>query len=375
MKRERILCAMSGGVDSSVAALLLEKKGYEVVGIFMNFWSDYDKKENKNLCCSPKSLISARLVASKLGIKLYTMNFKKIFKEKIVDYYIESYENGKTPNPCAVCNQHIKFGKLLQIAKSLKINKIATGHYARIEKNRKYKLLRGFDLKRDQSYFLWKIKKDILPFVELPIGNLSKKSVRELAKNAGLSSHNKKESRGVCFTGSSNSLFLKKYAKRLISPGNVVDKSSQVIGRHKGLAFYTIGQRSGFKVTRDKWRLSGEDSPPLYIRNLDVKKNQLIVDVDRNIHKSKLKLNDINWLNDKARLKAKDKEGLKCTAQIRYMHKDQPCLVRTHANYLTVVFNKPQRAVTPGQSCVFYKKDILLGGGTIRYDNKEQKQN
>lgn len=366
MKKDRILCAMSGGIDSSVASMLLKKKGYEVIGIFMNFWSDCDHANNQNnRCCSPESLFRARLVAQKLGIKLFTLNLREVFKKKVVDYYIASYENGNTPNPCVVCNQHIKFGRLLEIARGLKINKIATGHYAKISKKGD-KLFRGVDSKRDQSYFLWRIDHSSLPCIEFPVGNLLKKRVREIAAKHDLVANISKESRGVCFVGSSNISFLKKHAKKLLDPGDVVDKSGKFIGKHRGLAFYTIGQRGGFETTHDKWRQRGEDVPPLYVKGFDLRKNQLIVDLEKNIYQEELLLDNINWLSSEAKKNTESQNGLRCTAQIRYLHQDRPCLVKGTKSALKIIFDQPQRAITPGQSCVLYQDNLVLGGGIIR---------
>ncbi|MCX6811921.1 MAG: tRNA 2-thiouridine(34) synthase MnmA [Candidatus Berkelbacteria bacterium] len=240
----KILCAISGGVDSSVAASILKQKGYDVIGIFMNFWSE-NEGNSSNKCCSIESYGFARTIANKLNIKLYSLNFKELFRKKVVEYFIQGYEKGITPNPCIVCNREIKFGKLLKIAHNLGATKIATGHYARIiKKGDKFELHRGIDKNKDQSYFLWRIPASSLSSIIFPLGKLTKNAVRKIAKKHQLITFNKKDSQGLCFVGKSNSHFLSKYAKKLLEPGDVVDKNNNIIGTHKGLSFYTIGQRA-----------------------------------------------------------------------------------------------------------------------------------
>jgi tRNA-specific 2-thiouridylase len=357
---------MSGGVDSSVAALLLKKSGFDPIGVFLNFWSEKNRLSlSNNKCCSEELYSSARGVAQRLGMPLYSLNLKELFKKKIVNYYISEYEKTRTPNPCVICNQEIKFGKLIEIARSLSARQIATGHYASItKKGNTYRLHRGKDKEKDQSYFLWRVDRRLLKSVRFPVGRLLKNEVRAIAKKHGLRVYDKKDSEGLCFVGDSNASFLSKYAKSLLEPGNVVDRGGSAIGRHKGLTFYSIGQRCGFEVTGDKWRKSRTDTPPLYVKGFNVVKNCLIVDKENGIYSKKMVLSSPNWLDDRLKKKAKKSPTL-LFAQIRYLHKAVPCLVKTTGNKIHVVFKKPQRAVTPGQSCVFYKDDQLLGGGVI----------
>lgn len=362
----KILCALSGGVDSSVAALILKKKGFNVIGIFMNFWNDQenDKNYRQNKCCSVESARSARMIASKLKIKLYELNFKDIFKKKVVNYFIQGYEKGITPNPCVVCNYEIKFGKLLHIARDLKAKKIATGHYARvIMKDNRFGLYRGIDKIKDQSYFLWRIPASILPSVEFPVGGMNKDRVRKLAKLHKLETYNKKDSQGLCFVGKSKVEFISKFAKRLSEPGNVVDKFGKIIGQHNGLAFYTVGQREGFSITNDEWRNRKLDVPPLYVIKLIPTKNLLVVGEDKDTYSQSMVISGLNWL-DSSYLSFKGNKLI--WAQIRYQNKANKCRAAyLKKNRLKIEFKKPQRAVTPGQSCVFYDRDKVLGGGFI----------
>lgn len=359
---KKILCAISGGVDSSVAALILKQKGFEVIGIFLNLWSE-DEEYNK--CCSLEASRFARAIASQLKIKLYNLNYKEIFRKKVVEYFIHGYENAETPNPCTICNYQIKFGKLLKIAHNLGAKKVATGHYAKIIKKGKiFELHRGMDKKKDQSYFLWQLTRSSLASIEFPVGNMTKKSVRKLAKKYKLITYSKKDSQGLCFTGKSNAIFLRKYSKKLLEPGNVVDKSGKVIGQHRGLSFYTIGQREGFIIDKDKWRNNKKDVPPLYVIKLMPEKNILVVGENKDVFQKKLIAGKINWLDDSFR---QFKGRIKVLAQIRYQHQAKPCTISYFDNKkISVIFKNPERAITPGQSCVFYQKNRVLGGGLIK---------
>lgn len=360
MDKQKVLVALSGGVDSSVAALLLKKQGCDVIGIFMNFWSE-SKKDNK--CCSIESARIARMVAHKLKIKFYSLNYKQLFKKKVVNYYLRGCETAQTPNPCVVCNREIKFGRLLKVAQDLGASKIATGHYAQIiKKNNKYELHRGIDENKDQSYFLWQIPSSSLSSIEFPIGSMKKNEVRKIARKFKLPTHNKKDSQGLCFIGQTNSSFLKKYSQKLLQPGNVADIKNNIIGKHQGLALYTIGQRAGFLITGDKWRRKKIDVPPLYVIKLNPKENKLVVSEDKDTYSRLVIVSDLNWL---------DAPKKSLSAQIRYQHQPVKCTFsQINQDKTRVNFLKPQRAVTPGQSCVFYDHDQVLGGGIIKNEDQ-----
>ncbi len=343
-KNKKVIVAMSGGVDSSVAAALLKKDGFDVIGVFMKFWSEPDKKGIvcvANRCCSPESEKRARLVCEKLDIPFYIFNFEKEFKKKVVDYFIKESKAGLTPNPCVVCNKEIKFKLLFKKLLSLNADYIATGHYVRIDKG---KLLEGKDKNKDQSYFLWKIDKKVLKHALFPIGEYKKDKVKKLAKKFDLPVVDIPESQEICFIQKTIAGFLKRYIKA--KPGKIVNAKGEVIANHQGLWFYTIGQRKGIE-------LSGG---PYYVLDKDIKKNLLILTKkERDLYKKELSFRDANWLS-------KASFPLKAKARIRYGHK----VVSAVIDRGKVIFSRNQRAITPGQSVVFYKGSEVLGGGIIR---------
>ena len=317
-KNKKVIVAMSGGVDSSVSAALLERAGFDVVGVFLKLWPSFNSKR-------------AKLVAEKLGIKFYVLDLQKEFRKKIVDYFVKEYKLGRTPNPCVVCNKEIKFGLLLKRALKLDTDYIATGHYVRRKGS---KLLRGKDKEKDQSYFLWRINQKILKKTLFPVGDYTKTEVRKLAKKFNLPVLNIPESQEICFTVN----FKKK-------PGEIINTKGEVIGRHKGLWFYTIGQRKGI-------RLSGG---PYYILDKDMKKNTLIVSKnEKDLYKKELRFKEANWIKEA-------KLPLRVNAQIRYRHKASLATVKKNK----VIFTKPQRAITPGQSVVFYLPRGKAGRGQV----------
>lgn len=327
---------MSGGVDSSVAALLLKKRGYAVEGIFMRFWSEPGKEGRKNLCCSYDSQLHVQAVSEKLNIKLKIINLEKEFKKEVVDYFLREYKAGRTPNPCVKCNQFIKFNLP---------GVLASGHYAIIKNN---KLYRAKDKTKDQSYFLYNLTQKQLKNIIFPVGNYTKSEVKAMAKKYNLPCR-LDESFDICFIGGEDhNEFLKRHLK--LKPGPIKFKN-KVIGSHQGLALYTIGQRAG---------LGGG---LFYVLQLDTKNNALIVtDKDKDLYSDKLEVENIHWINEPAE---------KCLAQIRYGHPAIPCLVKENF----VFFSQPQRAITPGQSVVFYQQDEVLGGGIIRSANSRLQSN
>jgi len=366
-KKLKVIIAMSGGIDSSVAAALLKQKGCKVIGVFMKLWSEPGKNGLvgiPNRCCSLEAEKRVRLVAKKLGIPFYVFNFEKEFKKKIVDYFLNEIKKGKTPNPCVVCNKEIKFGLLLKKALPLNTDFTATGHYARRKVSsskyeqvlRKrvqvldYKLLKGKDKNKDQSYFLWQLDQKQLKRILFPVGDYTKNQVRSLAKKFKLPIFEVPESQEICFVQTTINDFLKKHLKP--KPGNIVDKSGKILGKHFGLYFYTIGQRRGI-------RLPGG---PYFVLDKDVKNNLLIVTKnERVLYKKELIAKDINWIFDEA-----PKLPLKVKAKIRYGHKAALATIsKQRNNRIKVVFSKSQRAITLGQSVVFYKGQEVLGGGVI----------
>ena len=351
----KVVVAMSGGVDSSVSAALLKQAGFDVIGIMMKFWKDGVSSDNR--CCSVESEKLARLVAKKIGIPFYVLNVEKEFKEKVVDYFLKDYKKGNTPNPCVVCNKEIKFGFLINKALSLGADFIATGHYARIKNG---KLMKGADKEKDQSYFLWQLNQKQLSHVLFPVGGYTKPEVRKMAKKFNLPSAETPESQEVCFIQDTTNNFLKKYLKT--KPGNVIDVAGNILGKHNGLWFYTIGQRRGLEIQQGPWFVVGKD----------FKRNVLIVSKNKkDLNKKELEAFEINWI-------APQKLPINAEVKIRYKSNLAKAKImslaggrifsdrkKTGQARVKIVFQKSQKAITPGQSAVFYKGENLLGGGVI----------
>jgi tRNA-specific 2-thiouridylase len=372
---ERVICAMSGGLDSSVAAALLKRAGFNVIGVFMKFWSEPQKDGligSSNRCCAPEAEIRARKVAKILKIPFYVFDFSKEFKERIVDYFLEGYKKGITPNPCVVCNKEIKFGLLLEKALSLDADFVATGHYARKIQNSQckmqnenskckiFKLLRAKDKSKDQSYFLWMLNQEQLKRILFPIGDYTREEVENLARKFKLPVLGIKKSVEICFVQTTVNDFLKKYLKE--RPGKIVDTKGKILGEHKGLWFYTIGQRKGI----------GLSGGPYWVLDKDPKRNLLIVTKnEKDLLKKELICKNVNWILGK-----EPKLPLKIKIKIRYRTEFAKATIHSTFSHLRkcaniknkiykVVFEKPQRAITPGQSVVFYKGEEVLGGGII----------
>lgn len=353
--KAKVLVAMSGGVDSSVAAQLLKNQGYDVAGVFLHFWKDESAGEkHENRCCSLESLLDAKAVAGKIGIPLYTFNFSEPFKKAVVDNFLSEYEAGRTPNPCVVCNRKIKIGLLLKHARALGYDYVATGHYLSIKKvGHDYKLFKAKDKNKDQTYFLYTFGPEELKHLLFPLGGYIKPQVRKLAAKYKLAVAGKAESQDICFLSGDHNNFLKKYLE--LKPGDIkILETGEKIGEHLGLPLYTIGQRRGL--------VGG--TGPYYVAKFDYKKNILYVVKNWNeaiLYQPGLIAKNVNWLNGRP-----PKRALKCEAVIRYGHKAVKCTVfpKNKLDY-RVEFKEPQRAVTPGQSVVFYNKKQVLGGGII----------
>jgi tRNA-specific 2-thiouridylase len=358
---------MSGGVDSSVAATLLKEQGYEVIGVFMHFWHDVaDKLEAidmhiENRCCSREAEESARSVAQKLGIRFYSLNVSKEFKKAVVDYFLSEYDSGRTPNPCIECNREIKFGIMIDKAMAMGADYVATGHYAinlkfkmKNEKFR-YKLLKAKDENKDQSYFLYTLTQKKLEHCLFPIGDYQKSEVREIAKRFGLSVHDRKESQEICFIHTKfYGDFLKKYLT--LKPGKIVNAKGHVLGDHKGLPLYTIGQRRDIG-------LGG--SGPYYVIGFDRRKNHLMVSNDPRdpkLYSKEIIAEKVIWTSGKT-----PKMPMRIKAKIRYRMQEVSAIVDKKSGKYRVKFSKPQRAAMPGQSVVFYKGREVIGGGVIKH--------
>lgn len=351
MKKERVVVAMSGGVDSAVAAALLQRQGDEVIGITMCF-NLPDSPKKRPSCCGLQGIDDARRVAHKLGIRHYVLNIQKVLQERVIKDFCQEYIRGRTPNPCVRCNQYIKFDYLLKKALSLDAKFLATGHYARILKTEAgYQLKKAKDLFKDQSYFLYRLNQHQLKHILFPLGNYTKNEVRMLAREFSLPVADKLASQEICFLPSNNYReFLKKYINTQIKPGLIVDKEGNVLGHHKGIAFYTIGQREGLGIAKGY---------PLYIAKLNLKNNQITVGTKEDTLKKEFKVLETHFI-----LKT-PKKKIAVRVRIRYNHKEARAQVIPIGNKMMIKFKEPQFAITPGQSAVFYAKDRVLGGGII----------
>lgn len=374
--KERVAVAMSGGVDSSVAAALLKAQGFEVIGLTMYFdtfggvqaASFNTEKENTALSINPEQTLDfssefrridfshhvikdAKKVAKKLNIKYYTLNMQNALQEYVIKDFCREYIKGRTPNPCVRCNKFIKFNYLLKIAFSLNATYLATGHYARITENQGYLLKKGKDKFKDQSYFLYRLGQKQLRHLMFPLGNHTKDEVRKLAKSFGLSVADKLDSQEICFLPNQDYReFLKEYVPGHIKPGTIVDKEGNILSEHKGIAFYTIGQREGLGIAKGY---------PLYIIRIDPSNNEITVGTKKDAFKKEFLVKEPSFI-----LKPiKKKVVLK--VRIRYNHKEALAEILPIKNKIKVKFKKAQFAVTPGQSAVFYDKDIIIGGGII----------
>lgn len=361
----RVVVGMSGGVDSSVTALLLKQQGYDVIGIFMKNWDDTDEFGH---CTAEEDAEDVRRVCEQLDIPYYTVNFEKQYFDKVFAYFLEEYKRGRTPNPDVMCNREIKFGEFLNKALDLGADYVATGHYARVVvEDGVYKLLRGVDNNKDQTYFLNALSQEQLSKAMFPIGHLPKPEVRRLAEEAGLYTAKKKDSTGVCFIGERNfKEFLSNYLPA--KSGDMVDiATGEVKGRHDGLMYYTLGQRQGLGIGGSG---TGE---PWFVADKDLDKNILYVvqgDQHPSLYSTSLIASGINWIAGADKLP----EGpFRCSAKFRYRQPDQGVTIIPQADgTLHVQFDQPQKAITPGQAVVFYQDEECLGGGTIEVPAKVQ---
>lgn len=349
-KKSTVALGLSGGVDSSVAAYLLQKQGYNVIAYYMRNWSS---DLGKFKCPWKEDRDSALRVANYLNIPFYTLNFEKEYKKKVVDYLFEGYQKGITPNPDIMCNKEIKFKVFLEKALKLGADQIATGHYAQVKKDKNgFHLLKGKDKNKDQSYFLYTLNQKQLSKILFPIGEYTKPQIRKIAKDAKLPTANKPDSQGICFIGEVN---ITELLKTVIKPkkGDIITTEGEKIGEHEGVWYYTIGQRKGIKVG---------GGIPYFVVEKDIQNNKLIVakgSWSEELFTKTCIINNIHWINKKAKL------PLKCSAKTRYRQEDQIGILDKQQNSYRMLFKEKQRAITSGQSAVLYQKEECLGGGII----------
>ncbi|MBI5669778.1 MAG: tRNA 2-thiouridine(34) synthase MnmA [Chloroflexi bacterium] len=352
----RVVVAMSGGVDSSVAAALLLEQGYNVVGVMMRLWSEETFGGGvHNRCCTPDQMADARRIAAKLGIPFYVLDTKDVFRHTIVEFFIDQHRQGVTPNPCLECNRHIRFNFLLQNALALDAEYLATGHYARVSQaaSGRYVLKKGLDERKDQSYVLSVLGQQQLKHTLFPVGEYTKPQVREIAARFGLPTASKKDSQDLCFIGDNNyRRFLGDYAPDILQPGPIVRKNGDVLGQHTGLANYTIGQRKGL----------GVNSPePLYVIAMNPYRNALVVGTADELGSDTLTAHRVNWVSGET-----PSEPFRAEVKIRYKAQPVPAWVEPlPGERMQVQFDEPLRDITPGQGAVVYDGDTVLGGGII----------
>ena len=357
MEQRKALIAMSGGVDSSVAAYLVQQSGYHCLGATMRL---YDNQaiglEQESTCCSLDDVEDARSVAHRLGMPFYVFNFTQAFREQVMDKFVNCYECGLTPNPCIDCNRFLKFEQFLHRAKELECDYIVTGHYARIEQDPlsgRYLLKKALHSEKDQSYVLYSLNQDQLSHTLFPLGGLEKAQVRQIAHEQGFLNARKKDSQDICFVPDGDYMaFMERYAQKSYPAGNFLDLSGKIVGTHKGAVGYTLGQRKGLGLAM---------GAPVYVCSKDMEQNTVTVGPNEALFSRILRANDWNWFPFPELT-----EPIRVTAKARYRQTEQPATVYPENNgYARVEFDEPQRAITPGQAVVLYDDDTVVGGGTI----------
>lgn len=352
---KKALIAMSGGVDSSVAALLIKEQGLDATGVTMKLYDNEDIGLKSNTCCSDDDIADARAVCARLSIPYYVFNFRDDFNEEVINRFITAYENGSTPNPCIDCNRYIKFERLMRRMSELGMDYVVTGHYARIEQDEdsgRYLLKKAVDDSKDQSYVLYSLTQEQLSHTLFPLGTLSKTEVREIAKKNGFINAKKHDSQDICFVPDGKyAEFIEGYTGKRYPNGAFVDRDGNTLGEHKGIIRYTIGQRKGLGLAL---------SAPMYVLEKDLEKNNVILGSNDDLFSRELFADNVNLISVK-----EINSPIKVSAKVRYNQKEQPATAEMRDGKLHVVFDEPQRAICKGQAVVLYDGDTVVGGGTI----------
>ncbi|MBE5993202.1 MAG: tRNA 2-thiouridine(34) synthase MnmA [Paenibacillaceae bacterium] len=358
MSKAKVVVGMSGGVDSSVAAWLLKEQGYDVIGVTMQIWQDEDNvtQEENGGCCGLSAVDDARRVAWDLGIPYYVMNFKEEFKSQVIDYFVEEYQRGRTPNPCIACNRYVKWESLLKRSLDIGADYIATGHYAQIDQlpNGRYALKKSVTAAKDQTYALYNLTQDQLACTLMPVGAYSKDQIRAIADQINLNVAHKPDSQEICFIPDHDYAgFIEESAGERAPEGNFVDLDGQVIGRHKGITHYTVGQRKGLNLSLGY---------PVFVVEIRPETNEVVIGTGEDVYSDTLRAGHLNWMA----VDGLHGEEMEVMAKIRYSHKGAPCTIKeVEEGVVECRFAEPQRAITPGQAVVFYQGVYVIGGGTI----------
>ena len=352
---EKVLIAMSGGVDSSVAAYLMKQRGCDCVGVTMRLFSNDDiGLSREKSCCSLDDVQDARSVAAKLAIPYYVFNFTGDFKSQVIDRFTSAYACGQTPNPCIDCNRYLKFERLYERAQLMGCDAVVTGHYARIgQENGRFVLKKALDASKDQSYVLYSLTQEQLAHTRLPLGEFEKTDTRRIAEELGFFNARKPDSQDICFVPDGDyAAFIERTTGKTYPEGNFVDEQGNVLGRHRGIIHYTIGQRRGLGIAAET---------PLYVKRIDPERNEVVLCRDEALYSRTLTAKELNWMAFET-----PPDSFRASAKIRYRHAEQPCTVKVlPGGRVAVEFDEPQRAATPGQAVVFYDGDTVLGGGVI----------